>query len=157
MKIRDAVTAFIMAEPETSFPKRAATILVPRATIGTTALLALTALTAAGHGPLPQQVGRNPGNAGQRAWWNRHPNGGGRRGAHLRRRKDGHIHNGENHQANDRRRRSLLRAPRRSPMCRPADRPRPKKRPRPGSRTNAGKGVVFAGDEEEPVDQASGE
>ena len=56
MRIRDAVTAFIMAEPETSFPKRAATILVPRATIGTTALLALTAATAAGHGPLPQQV-----------------------------------------------------------------------------------------------------
>ena len=56
MRIRDAVTAFIMAEPETSFPKRAATILVPRATIGATALLALTALTAGGHGPLPQQV-----------------------------------------------------------------------------------------------------
>ena len=56
MRIRDAVTAFIMAEPETSFPKRAATILVPRATIGATALLALTAITAAGHGPLPQQV-----------------------------------------------------------------------------------------------------
>ena len=56
MRIRDAVTAFILAEPETSFPKRAATILVPRATIGATALLALTASTAAGHGPLPQQV-----------------------------------------------------------------------------------------------------
>ena len=56
MRIRDAVTAFIMAEPETSFPKRAATILVPRATIGATALLALTAVTAAGHSPLPQQA-----------------------------------------------------------------------------------------------------
>ena len=56
MRIRDAVTTFIMAEPETSFPKRAATILVPRATIGTTALLALAAVTASGHGPLPQQV-----------------------------------------------------------------------------------------------------
>ena len=55
MRIRDAVTAFIMAEPETSFPKRA-TILVPRATIGTTALLSLAAVTAAGHGPLPQQL-----------------------------------------------------------------------------------------------------
>ena len=56
MSIRDAVTAFIMAEPETSFPKRAATILFPRATIGATALLALTAVTAAGHGPLPQRA-----------------------------------------------------------------------------------------------------
>ena len=56
MRIRDAVTAFIMAEPETSFPKRAATILVPKATIGATALLALTAVTAAGHSPLPQQA-----------------------------------------------------------------------------------------------------
>ena len=56
MKIRDAVTAFIMAEPETSFPKRAATILVPRATIGAAALLSLTTVTAAGHGPLPQQL-----------------------------------------------------------------------------------------------------
>ena len=56
MRIRDAVTAFILAEPETSFPKRAATILVPRATIGVTALLSLTAVTAAGHGPLPQRV-----------------------------------------------------------------------------------------------------
>ena len=56
MRIHDPVSAFIMAEPETSFPKRAATILVPRATIGATALLALTAATAAGHGPLPQQV-----------------------------------------------------------------------------------------------------
>ena len=56
MRIRDAVTAFIMAEPQTSFPKKAATILVPRATIGATALLALTAVTAAGHGPLPQRV-----------------------------------------------------------------------------------------------------
>ena len=56
MRIKDAVTAFIMAEPETSFPKRAATILVPRATIGAAALLSLTTVTAAGHGPLPQRV-----------------------------------------------------------------------------------------------------
>ena len=56
MRIREAVAAFIMAEPETSFPKRVATIYLPIATIGTTALLALTALTAAGHGPLPQRV-----------------------------------------------------------------------------------------------------
>ena len=56
MRIRDAVTAFIMAEPETSFPKRAATIHLPRATIGATALLSLTTVTAAGHGPLPQKV-----------------------------------------------------------------------------------------------------
>ena len=56
MRIRDAATAFIMAEPETSFPKRAATILVPRTTIGAAALLSLVAVTAAGHGPLPQQL-----------------------------------------------------------------------------------------------------
>ena len=56
MRIQDAVSAFIMAEPETSLPKRAATIHLPRVTIGATALLALTVLTAAGHGPLPQQV-----------------------------------------------------------------------------------------------------
>ena len=56
MRIHDAVSAFITAEPKTSFPKRAAMILVPTATIGTTVLLSLTALTAAGHGPLPQEV-----------------------------------------------------------------------------------------------------
>ena len=56
MRILDAVSAFITAEPETSFPKRAATVLVPTATIGITTLLSLTALTAAGYGPLPQQL-----------------------------------------------------------------------------------------------------
>ena len=56
MRIHDAVSAFITAEPETSLPKRAATIHLPRVTIGATALLALTAITAAGHGPLPQQA-----------------------------------------------------------------------------------------------------
>ena len=54
--MQDAVSAFITAEPETSLPKRAATIHLPRATIGTTALLSLAAVTAAGHGPLPQQA-----------------------------------------------------------------------------------------------------
>ena len=56
MKIPDAVTAFIMAEPETSFPKRAAILLVPRITFGATVVLALTEVTEAGHGPLLQQV-----------------------------------------------------------------------------------------------------
>ena len=56
MRIHNAVSTFITAEPKTSFPKRAATILVPTATIGTTILLSLTALTAAGHGPLPQAL-----------------------------------------------------------------------------------------------------
>ena len=52
----DTVSTFITADPNTSFSKRAATILVPTATIGTTILLSVTALTAAGHGPLPQGV-----------------------------------------------------------------------------------------------------
>ena len=56
MRIQDAVSAFITAEPETSLPKRAATIHLPRVTIGATALLALAAITAAGYGPLPQQA-----------------------------------------------------------------------------------------------------
>ena len=56
VRIHDAVSTFITAEPKTSFPKRVTTILVPTATIGTTVLLSLTALTAAGHGPLPQGV-----------------------------------------------------------------------------------------------------
>lgn len=56
MKIRDAVSAFITAEPETSLSKRAVAILVPRTTFGVTAVLALTTVTAAGHGPLPQRA-----------------------------------------------------------------------------------------------------
>ena len=56
MRILEAVSAFITAESETFSPKRAATVLVPTATIGTTILLSLTALTAAGHGPLPQAL-----------------------------------------------------------------------------------------------------
>ena len=56
MRILEALSAFITAESETSFPKRAVTVLVPTATIGTTILLSLTAVTAAGHGPLPQGV-----------------------------------------------------------------------------------------------------
>ena len=56
MRIQDAVSAFITAEPETSLRKRAATIHLPRVTIGATALLSLAAVTAAGHGPLPQQA-----------------------------------------------------------------------------------------------------
>ena len=52
----DTVSTFITADPKTSFPKRMATVLVPTATIGTTILLSLTALTASGHGPLPQGV-----------------------------------------------------------------------------------------------------
>ena len=56
MRIQDAVSAFITAEPETSLPKRMAAVIVPGTTIGITAVLALTAVTAAGHGPLPQQL-----------------------------------------------------------------------------------------------------
>ena len=56
MRIQDAVSAFITAEPETSLSKRTATGIVPRTTIGITALLAVTAATAAGQGPLPQQL-----------------------------------------------------------------------------------------------------
>ena len=55
MRILDAVSAFITADPKTSMPKRAAT-WVPTATIGITTLLSLAALTAAGYGPLPQQL-----------------------------------------------------------------------------------------------------
>ena len=56
MRIQDAVSAFITAEPETSLPKKTLTILVPRATIGITAVLAVAAVTADGHGPLPRQL-----------------------------------------------------------------------------------------------------
>lgn len=56
MRPHHALSAFITADPEESLAKKTATILLPRATIGATALLALTALTAAGHGPLPQQL-----------------------------------------------------------------------------------------------------
>ena len=56
MRPHHALSAFITADPEESLTKKTATILLPRATIGTTAFLALTALTAAGHGPLPQQL-----------------------------------------------------------------------------------------------------
>ena len=56
MRIHNALSTFITADPKTSFPKRVATVLVPTATIGTTILLSLTAVTAAGHGPLPQGV-----------------------------------------------------------------------------------------------------
>ena len=56
MRILDAMSAFITAEPKTSMPKRAATILVPTVTIGITTLLSLTALTASGYAPLPQQL-----------------------------------------------------------------------------------------------------
>ena len=56
MKLLHALSAFITADPEESLPKRTTNVLIPRATIGTTCILALTALTAAGHGPLPQQL-----------------------------------------------------------------------------------------------------
>ena len=56
MKLLHALSAFITADPEESLPKRTTNVLIPRATIGTTSILALTALTAAGHGPLPQQL-----------------------------------------------------------------------------------------------------
>lgn len=56
MKPLQALSAFITAEPGESLPKRTATVLLPRATIGATALLALTTVTAAGHGPLHQQL-----------------------------------------------------------------------------------------------------
>ena len=56
MRIQDAVSAFITAEPKTSLPKRMAAVIVPGTTIGITAVLALTAVTAAGHGPLPQHL-----------------------------------------------------------------------------------------------------
>ena len=56
MRIQDAVSAFIAAEPEKSLPKRVVAVTVPGTTIGMTAILALTAITAAGHGPLPQNL-----------------------------------------------------------------------------------------------------
>ena len=56
MRIQDAVSAFITAEPETSLPKRTATVIIPRTTIAVTAVLALTAVTATGQGQLPQQL-----------------------------------------------------------------------------------------------------
>ena len=56
MKLLHSLSAFITADPEESLPKRTTNVLIPRATIGTTSILALTALTAAGHGPLPQQL-----------------------------------------------------------------------------------------------------
>ena len=56
MKLIHALSAFITAEPWNSLPKRTATILIPGATIGTTSMLAVAAVTAAGHGPLPQQL-----------------------------------------------------------------------------------------------------
>ena len=56
MKLLHALSAFITADPEESLPKRTTNVLIPRATIGTTSILALTALTAAGHGPLPRQL-----------------------------------------------------------------------------------------------------
>ena len=56
MKLHHALSAFITAEPEESLPKRTATILIPRATIGTTVFLAITAATADGNGSLPQQL-----------------------------------------------------------------------------------------------------
>ena len=56
MRITRAISAFITAEPETSLPKKTAFVLLPRATIGVTTLLAVTAVTADGLGPLPQQL-----------------------------------------------------------------------------------------------------
>ena len=56
MRIADAISAFITADPQTSLTKRMAAVIVPGMTIGITAVLALTAVTAAGHGPLPQQL-----------------------------------------------------------------------------------------------------
>ena len=56
MRIQDAVSAFITAEPEASLPKRTAAVIFPGTTIGITAVLALTAVTAAGDGPLPQPL-----------------------------------------------------------------------------------------------------
>ena len=56
MRIADAISAFITAHPETSLTKRTAAVIVPGTTIGITAVLALTAVTAAGHGPLPEQL-----------------------------------------------------------------------------------------------------
>ena len=56
MRLLHALSAFITADPEESLPKRTTNVLIPRATVGTTSILALTALTAAGHGPLPQQL-----------------------------------------------------------------------------------------------------
>ena len=56
MKLLHALSAFITADPEESLPKKTTNVLIPRATIGTTCILALTTLTAAGHGPLPQKL-----------------------------------------------------------------------------------------------------
>ena len=56
MRPHHALSDFIAAEPEESLPKRIAAVLLPRTTISATAVLALIAVTAAGQGPLPQQL-----------------------------------------------------------------------------------------------------
>ena len=56
MKLLHALSAFITAGSEESLPKRTTNVLIPSATLGTTCILALTTLTAAGHRPLPQQL-----------------------------------------------------------------------------------------------------
>ena len=56
MKPVQALSAFIAAEPGESLAKRTAAVLLPGATIGSTAFLAVAAVAAAGHGPLPQRT-----------------------------------------------------------------------------------------------------
>ena len=134
MKLIHALSAFITAEPWESLPKRTATILIPGATIGTTSMLAVTA---AGHGPLPQQLAETlVTEAGDHAGIN--IQAAVYAGVMLyARRSHRDVDSGKTHEAPDRRRRGARQSQ------------GPSRNSRPGSRTSATGGpAIFVEDGE---------